>query len=317
MTTPNKSLIEKADLEVADLIADGGYLPEERAQQFLVDVVAEAKFLPLIDVRTMKSHTKVIDKIGITGHVLRPGVSGQALPAGDRIKPTTNHVTLTSVLCKAEIRLNDEDLEDNIEQGTLIQTCMTMLQAKAAVDLDDMAINGDTTSADALLALFDGAAKLAVSHTVDFNTLPISKTRLTDMRKAMPKQYNRFKGNFAFLTGDLAELQYRDELSDRVGGYGDTVLNSMEPLKPLGVPMIPINGFSDTKNAFPGGVAANCSDIFLMDPKMAVFGFYRKIKIATDQDIVAGEWICVASLRCGFIYKEEDAVVKGYNIQVR
>jgi HK97 family phage major capsid protein len=312
MGTPNRTIMEKADLEVSDLISDGGYLPVERAQTFLKDIVAESKVLSMIDVRTMKSHSAIIDKIGITGRVLRPGVSGQALPAGDRIKPTTEHVDLTTKLLKAEIRLNDEVLEDNIEQGTLINTCMQMLQEKAAYDLDDLCLNGDTASADTLLKQFDGMRKLAVTHTVDFGSLPISKSKLTDMRKAMPKQYNRFKQNFIWLTGDLAELGYRDELSDRVGNYSDQILNSMEPLKPLGVPMIPVPVMPDTLDP-----AASCSDTLLMDPKMAVWGFWRSIKIATDQDIVSGEWICVASLRCGFCYKEEDAVVKGYNIKVR
>ncbi|MEN6370221.1 MAG: phage major capsid protein, partial [Thermotogota bacterium] len=122
MPKSNRSIMAKADMEVADLIADGGYLQSEQAESFVVDLIKESVLMQLVTVQGLKSHTKLIDKVGINGRVLRPGTSGHALAVADRTKPTTAQVTLSTHLMKAELRLNDELLEDNIENGSFKTT---------------------------------------------------------------------------------------------------------------------------------------------------------------------------------------------------
>lgn len=312
MATPNKTIMAKADMEVADLIADGGYLQDEQAEMFVVDLIKESVLMRLVTVQGLKSHTKLIDKVGINGRVLRPGTSGHALAAADRVKPTTDQETLTTKLMKAEIRLNDELLEDNIENGKFKQTVMSMMAEHTALDMDDLLANGDTTSADPLLALFNGMIANATTNIVNAGGVPIAKSMLKDAIKAMPSQYNRMKRNQRFLTSEDAQIDYHDYLADRATGLGDSKVEDDSPDKYgnraiLGVPVFP----DDL------GIANDQTVVLLLDPKEALWGMWRKIRVETDRDITTGEWIMVTSLRAGFQYKEENAVVKVIGVKTQ
>jgi len=305
MPTSNKTIMQKADMEVADLIADGGYLQDEQAEKFVVDMIKESMMMKMVNVQGLRSHTKLIDKVGIDGRVLRPGTSGHALAAADRVKPTTDQVTLNTHLMKAEIRLNDEVLEDNIENGRFKQTVMGMMSEHVALDLDDLLVNGDTTSADPLLALFDGMIVSATSHIVAGGSVPIAKSMLKDAIKAMPSEYRRLKRNQRFLTSEDAAIDYHDYLADRATALGDKKIVDDSPDQYGNRPILGIPVFPDDL-----GVGNDETVILHTDPKNAIMGFWRKIRMETDRDITTGEWIMVTSLRAGFVYQEEDAVVK-------
>ena len=308
--TPNRTLMEKADMEVADLISDGGYLQDEQANKFVVDLIKESVMLKMIDVRGLKSHTQIIDKIGIDGYVLHPGTSGHALPEADRTKPTTRQTTLNTHLMKGEIRLNDEVLEDNIEGGTFKTTCLSMMSEHIALDMDNLVVNGDTSGATGtILDLLDGMLVSATSHVVNAGTVALAKSHLKAAIKTMPSQYNRTKAAQRFLTSEDAEIDYRDYVSDRATVLGDKFMMDDIPIKYGSRPILPVPVFPDNL-----GLATNCTNVLLMDPKNARWGIWRKVRIETDRDITTGEWIMVATVRAGFAYKEEDAVVKIFNV---
>jgi len=312
MAKSNKSIMNKADMIVDDLKNDGGYLQSEQAKKFIKDLIKEATILRLATVYGMKSHTRLIDKIGINGRVLRPGHSGRALGVNDRTKPTTSQTTLTTVLCRAEMRLNDEVLEDNIEGGSFKNTVMSMFAEHISLDIDDMMLNGDTTSSDDLLALFDGARKLAVTNTVNVGDQPIDKTVLKKTVKAMPSQYNRNRAKQRFLTSEDGELEYRDYLADRATVLGDKFLQDEAPVRYASRALVPVPVMPDNT-----GTSSKSTDILLTDPKNMIAGFWRKVKVETDRDITAGEWIMVASVRLGFQWMEERAVVKAYDVRTQ
>lgn len=312
MTISNKTIMAKADMEVADLIADGGYLQSQQAEAFLVDVIKESTMLRRVNVQTTKSHTKLIGKVGINGRVLRPGTSGHALAAGDRAKPTTDEVTLYTHLMKAEIRLNDEVLEDNIESGKFKNTVMSMMAEHVAQDSDDLLVNGDTTSTDPLLALFDGMIASATTNIVNGGGNPIAKSMLKDAIKAMPSQYNRMKASQQFLTSEDAQIDYHDYLADRATALGDKNIQDDSLDKYGSRPIVPVPVFPDDL-----GGGNDETNILLMDPKEAIWGVWRNIRVETDRDITTGEWIMVASMRAGFIYQREDAVVKVIGVQTQ
>jgi len=305
MATANQTIMAKADMEVADLIADGGYLQAEQSEKFVVDMIKASVLMSMINVQTTKSHTKQIDKVGISGRVLRPGTSGHALAAADRVTPTTDNETLHTHLMKSEINLNDEVLEDNIEGGNFKTTVMAMMADHTALDLDDLLANGDTTSADPLLALLDGMIVSATSHIVNAAGVPIAKSMLKDAIKAMPSQYNRMKRNQRFLTSEDAQIDYHDYLADRATVLGDKKVQDDSPDRYGNRAITGIPVFPDDL-----GVGSDETAVLLLDPKLAIWGFWRKVKVETDRDIRTGEWIMVTSLRGGFLYKEEDAVVK-------
>lgn len=314
MGTSNEKIlrtVEKADLEVASLIANGGYLPDDQAKAFIVDMIKEAKLLPLIRVEGIKSHTKLIDRIGLDGRVLHPGTSGQALSLADRTAPVTEQATLETKLFKGEIRLSNEALEDNIEQGKLKDTVLKMMKEQVATDLDEITAKGDTASADPYLAQFDGMIKLATAHTVNAGTNPIQKEYLKRAIKAMPSQFNRMKDRQVFLTSEGAEIDYRDYLANRATVLGDKFVTGADPVVYGSRPILPIPVFPENL-----GMATNETVCLLLDPKLAFLGIWRDIMLEPDYDTRAGVWYVVVSMRVGFQYVDADGVVKIYGVQV-
>lgn len=310
MATPNLTIMQKADMEVADLINNGGYLQSAQAKKFIKDLIKSADLMKVVRVEGIKSHTKLIDKVGINGRVLRPGTSGQALTLAERSTPTTDQVELITKLMKAQINLTDEVLEDNIEAGQFKQTVMELMAEKVAYDMDDLLANGDTTSSDTLLALFDGMIKSADTNVYDAGSVPLTKAILKAMLKTMPSQYNRLRQRQRFLVHEDSELDYRDSLSDRMGALGDDMVQNQTAVRYSGRGMLPIASFPDAL----GG--ANKSASLLCDPKNAYFGIWRKIRVETDRNIETGEWLMVTSVRAGFVWEEKDAVVKATNVSI-
>lgn len=312
MTTPNQHIMAKADMQVADLISDGGYLLDEQAAEFVRDLIKQSVVLQLIDVRGMKSHTQLIDKVGISGRVLRPGNSGVALPVGDRTQPTTDQVELSTHLMKGEVNMNDELLEDNIEGGTFKQTIMELMSEAVAYDMDWLAVNGDTGSADPFTSLLDGMLVSATTHIVNAGVNPLTKQNLKDAVKSMPSEYNRTKAAQRFMTSEAAEIDYRDYMSDRATVLGDKFMEDEAPMRYSGRPILGIPAFPDDL-----GIGANCTNVLLMDPKLARWGVWRKVRVETGRDIQKGQWILVVTVRAGFAYKEEKAVVKISNVKTQ
>lgn len=306
----NRQLLQKADLQVADLITDGGYLVDEQAAAMVQGVVDQSVLMGMIDVRSMRAPTQLIDTIAIDGHVLRAGTSGKALTETERVKPTTDQVELTTRLLKAQLNLNDETIEDAVGGGTLTTLVQSMLQEYIAFDLDQLIAAGDTTSADAFLSLFSGMIKLATSHTVDAGDNYLSKTYLRNGLLAMPAKYNAAKARQRWLTSTDNEVLYRDAVADRIGALGDVALQDENPLRYGGRPILGIPAFPDNI-----GTGSHCTSVLLMDPMLARLGIWRQIRMQTGQNIETGTWMCVVSLRVGFQYTMEDGVVQIYNVK--
>lgn len=309
--TENRTLLQKADLALSDLTTNGGLLQPAQAQKFIRVLIDQSVVLPMATVVPMKSYKQIVEKIRFAGRVLRAGSEGVALAAADRAKPTTGKVELDAKLFKAEVRLNNEVLEDNIERQQLRQTIMTMLAEAISRDIDEIAIKGDTTSTDVTLAQFNGVLKQATSNVVDAGTTKLGKSLLRDMIKAMPKPFLRNKKSLKFLTSIDAEIDYRDSLSDRSTPLGDKKLEEDDAVQYSGIEVIPVPLMPENL-----GVGTNCTNVILTDPKNINFGIWRQIRVETDKLVSEGVLIIVASLRMDVKYAEETAVVKGINVKV-
>src|SRR5512138_389471 len=152
----NRTVLEKADLALADLTSGGGLLQPAQAQKFIRILIDESVILKQGTVVPMKSPKQLIEKVRFGGRILRAGSEAAALPAGDRTKPDLSHVELDAQLFKAEVRLNNEVLEDSIERGQLRQTIMQLMAEAIARDVDEVVIQGERGSADPFLAKLDG-----------------------------------------------------------------------------------------------------------------------------------------------------------------
>ena len=307
----NRTILEKADLALADLTAGGGILKPAQAQKFMRLLIKESVLMKMATVIPMASPKQQISKIKFGSRILRPGQEATALALADRAKPDLSSVELDAQLFKAEVRLSDEVLEDSIERGELRQTIMEMMAEAISRDMEEVLINGDTVSADPFLAVMDGILKQATSNVVDAAGAPISKTLLQSMLKTLPSEHLRDKKAMRFMTSVDADLDYRNTLADRATVAGDRLLESDTPVLHGGVPVQPVPLFPENL-----GVGNDQTAIVLCNPKNIHVGIWRQIRLESDRDISEGTLKIVATLRFDVKYAEEPGVAKSINVQL-
>jgi hypothetical protein len=302
--------LQKADLALSDLTTDGGLLQPAQAKKFMRILINESVVMNQATVVPMKSHKQEINKIRFAGRVLRAGQEAVALAAADRAKPDLSQTELDAQLFKAEVRLDNEVLEDSIEGGTLKQTIMTLMGEAISRDMDEVIIQGDTASADTFLAQLDGILKQATSNVVDHGGARTNKTLWKNMLKAMPSEFLRNKRSMKFWTSVDSELDYRDFIADRGTVLGDKFLEGDAPINYSGIQVGDVPLFPETLGA------GDKTNTILTDPKNVNVGIWRQIRIETDKLISEGVFIIVATMRFDVKYAEETAVVKGIEVLV-
>lgn len=307
--TDNRSILAKADLALSDLTSSGGLLQPAQAAKFMRIMIKSSRVLGMSTVVPMRSPIQLIEKIKFGSRILRAGTEATALAVGDRAKPDLSKVQLAAQLFKAEVRLDNEVLEDNIERAELRQTIMQMMAERIALDTEEVVVNGDTTSTDPFLAKFNGILTQAVSHIVNAGGATISKTVLKNMLRAMPSEFLRDKRALKYLTSVNAEIAYRDGLADRATVGGDKYIEQDVPsvYNGIGVTDVPL---------FPEALGgADTTNIVLTDPKNINIGIWRNIRVETDKLVSEGVLIIVATLRMDMKYAHEDAVVKATSVK--
>ncbi len=304
----NQTLIEKADLSVSNLTS-GGKLYPKQAKEFMELLILEAVLMSMVTMVPMAGPTYEISKMGFTGQVLRPGTESTALPLADRSKPDLDKVLLETTEYVAEARIPYNVLEDNIANGTFNDYVMRLLAKALSRDLETLIINGDTTSSNTLLKSKDGILKQLTSLVVNAGGVRLTKNVLKTMLQTMPSQYLRAQKNLAFLTSKNAAIDYADSLSNRQTPLGDKALIEAAMAEYSGYPVIPIPIFPENL-----GGGTNMTNVVLCDPKNIHVGIQREIRIETDKDISAREYIVVATVRMDVKWAHEPASVKSTNI---
>lgn len=307
----NKTILHKADLALATLQTDGGYLLPVQSQKFIRILIDESKVMKLATVTAMKAPKQPINKIRFASRILRPGQEATQLPEADRAKPDLSDLELDAKLFKAEVHLSNEVLEDSIERDELRQTIMQLMGEAISRDMEEIIIQGDTASTDAYLAQFDGLLKQVTSNIVNAGGATPNKTIWRDMLKTMPSPFLRNKRMMRFFTSTDAEIEYRDSISDRMTGSGDRALETDAPVGYSGIPVVDVSLFPENL-----GVGGNETAAVLTDPRNINVGIWRNIRFETDKNISKGVVIIVATMRFDMKLIEETAAVKAIGISV-
>ena len=302
--TDSRTIIEKADMAVAQMIADGGYLNPEQSDSFYRKLIDEPTLIGNVRTVQMKSPKMNIDTIGFGSRILRAApASGTALNADQRVRPAFGQVNLETEEIIAEVHIPYDALEDSIERGNLENTIMQMLTGRVSLDLEELLINGDTSSADSYLALHDGALALA-GHTVDGSALTaIDKDAFKRALQEMPTQYLRNLAAMNFLMSWHNVIEYRDTLAGRSTGRGDDFYRNRPTVTAFGVPIV------------PAALMPN-NEILFTYPQNLIFGIQRDIMIETDKDIRERTLIVVLIMRIAIQCEEANSIVKVDSISV-
>jgi len=300
----NRDIVQKADFLLADL-APGGILESTQANRFIQLAIDQSVVMPMMTRVDMNAPKELREKIRYGSRALRKGTEATALPDALRSKPSTSKIELDAQLVKAETHVSFEALEDSIERGTFESTIRATLAERIGLDLEDLAFNGDTTSADSLLKTLNGFIVSATTNIVAGGGATLQRSVLKDTLKTMPSEFRRDKRSLRYLTADEANIDYQDHLGDRATPLGDDQVGAMESrpyhsIQVVGVPVFPTNL----------GAGTNETVVLMTDPGNMLFGVWRQIRFDTDRDVSAGVYIIVVTARVDFKFAHEPAVVK-------
>lgn len=299
----NQEVINKAEVTLGTL-KTGGLMNPTQASTFIRMVQNAPTLLQDARVIPMDSDAQKIEKIGFGQRILRPGVEGKAVPASDRVAPTTSTVELNAKEVIAEVNITYDTLENNIEGDALQNTIMQMLAERAAVDIEELILNGDTKSEDTYLAQLDGIRKQATSHIVDVAGEPLTRQVFKQGYKAVPPKYLRVPQEFRFYSSPGQEVEWKDKVADRQTNLGDAAVQGGLS-SAFGVP---VKGIANMQPYDADGT--DVSDILLTHPKNIILGFSRNIRIEVDKDIRNRKFIIVLTAKLDSKFEEEDAVAK-------
>jgi hypothetical protein len=317
MSTQNAALM-KADLALSDLSSFGLMQPEQ-ASSFIRKLIKSPTILRMARVVEMTASTRKINKISFGSRILQPGTSGTALSSGQRSKPTTEGLSLTTKEVIAEVRLPYDVLEDSIERATaannevansgpggLRDTLITLIAERAALDLEEMGLLGDTTNTSysgTTLALVDGFLKRAYTggNIVDNNGQTVDKTLFKAGMKTIPDQYLRNRAAMFHFVSTNNETEYRDTLANRGTAMGDANIQGNNEVYAYGVPVRAVPLMPETDGLFS-------------HPLNLVMGIQRQVSMEFDKDITARVYIIVLTARVDFQVEEALATVRYSNI---
>ena len=310
--TDAPEIVKRADIALSNLTNDGGMLAVEQAKEFIDMVIDQPTIIKEARTVTMNAPTMEINRIGFLNRILRPAVQAvstttdpyppeRRVTAPNRAQPNLNRITMATKEVIAEVRIPYEVLEDNIERGAMEAHILRLIAERAALDLEELFVLGDTTSNDSYLALMDGALKKFTLNIVDNGDGVIDANTFNRAIKALPTRYRRNKSLMRFFPHMDIEQDYRMKLSSRGSPLGDNLLVGNVSVPVFGVPVV-------------GSAYMPTSQMIFTNPKNLIFGIQRNLRLETMRQIQDREIVIVMTARVAIACEDPLAGVKVINI---
>jgi len=302
--------------------AAGGILAPEQARRF-IDYVWDATVLAKDGRRvTMRANTMEIEKVNVGERVIR--AAAQGAPDYTNIGATFTKVELTTKKIRLDWEVSTEALEDNIEGGALEDHLVRLMTNAFANDIEDLAINGLGTGADAFLSIMAGFVKQTrgtVGNAAHEYAATVSDNNYTTsvmqgLLLAMPRKYRALKANLKFYAGTdafagivrnngtLADA-ISSAFADRIGSTqanrqefldgGAQTLGNSRTTRVLGVDVLEVP-------YYPAGY------VDLTFPQNRVWGFQRDITVNREYKPKKDTIEYTVFVRFGIQWEELDAV---------
>jgi len=279
---------------ISKVFSDGNntlvHLNTEQADKFIDYVVDESVILKNSRVIRMSKPSQDIGKVLVSDDILYPAWQGVDPVTGNRVQATVSKITLTSKEVIGEVRIYDDELEDNIEGASFKEHMMRMVAKKIGNQLEKVSLySRKVANPTSLMQMFDGFIKLVEANgvvvdandTALFTDRNIDKAKLAAVRKSVATKF-RTMLNAWYVSDDVAidyEVKY-EASSNTVDKYGAFGLkfdkaNLIGSERPVAV----TTGFSATLTASP---VATATTITVDSTTGASVG--DVITLAIDQD---------------------------------
>jgi len=317
--------LEKATFTTPDITPPGagGNLSPVQVQQFLRMAIEASVLVEAADNFDSNATKFEIPRVSFNSRILRAGSEATRLVDADRVKPTTDLVSLSTALFKGEVPIGDEVFEDQIEKEGFADTIMAQIAQALGRDIEEIILKSDVTSDTGLFAKLPNGG--AISQLLNnANSLKLDATAATThkqlfgaMIRQLPPKYRRNMDALTFWVPTPVQDNYHEVIADRGTGLGDSGL--VKNLRPqlayqgIGLTPVPMLSGTDTHNA--GGSTIDYGTYaILCDPKMLAIGWHRRVKIEKWRDPREGYMSVVPTLRVDAVWKVPESVVIAYNV---
>ena len=265
-----------------------GLLTPEQSERF-IDYTFDATVLgPQVRQIRMTSDTLEVDRIGVGERLLRRAT--EAVDDGVNIGIAFSKVSLSTTKYRLDWELSTESLEDGKEGEALEDHIARMFATQVGTDLEDMAINADSTkSTDPFLGGQDGWSRRgrAAGHVLDNGGNIVDRDVFHKALKAMPRKYMQRRQDLKFFVGagTLQDYVYGLQLKandyvlpDNVASANFANFDSAGRIFGINTQEVPL--FDEAKvGDYSGAGAAEHSDVWLTFPKNLIWAVKREIVV--------------------------------------
>lgn len=316
MGLSNAELLQKATLTTADFGGTGeAPLSIEQVDRFIVLLANPQTMLP--DVRRVTSRAAKWQEpvLDFSARIMHAGVEATRLADASRAKPATNVIEISTVLLRGEVPVSDEAFEDTIASASFSDSLMVGIADRVGADVEDLLINGDSTSSDPYYVLDDGW--LRIVRTTGGNLIDATsigqdyQAIFRQMMNAMPYRFLRnIETDGRFYVPKRLEVLYRDVLAQRGTPLGDLMLTAGGEVRYQGIPIKGVPNMAQTTGT------PNTSSILLTNRNNLYYGVRRAITMEQFRDPREGATSFVVTTRIDAAVAIPGACVLSSNVDI-
>jgi hypothetical protein len=198
-----EEILSKADEVTTSVVGNdsGGLLKPAQSNRFLDFVIDQSVLMQNSRIVRMRTPQMEIDKLSIGTRLLSKAT--EATDTGSNAAVTFSKVSISTVKLRLDWAVSTESLEDNIEGASLEDHIAQVMARQTANDLDDLFINGNTSSNNGLIKALDGFIKLAKANgrVVDEAGNNVSRSTYDRILRNLPTKYLQRRNELRFFTG--------------------------------------------------------------------------------------------------------------------
>jgi hypothetical protein len=337
-----EEILSKANEVTTGVVGNdsGGLMKPAQSNRFLDFVIDQSVLMQNARVVRMRTPQMEIDKVSVGTRLLSKAT--EATDDGANAAVTFSKVSLSTVKLRLDWALSTESLEDNIEGASLEDHIAQMMARQTANDLDDLFINGNTSSNNGLLKALDGFIKLAKTNgrVVDEAGNQVSRATYDRILRNMPTKYLQRRNELRFFSGSgnvqdtIYSLGNPNDATAATAGapspgslVGDvaflqgTMRGNGGPgstgISPFGIPLLEVPLMPETATGDYSGATGSHGHIELTFPNNRVIGIHRDITVYRQFKPKTDTIEYTQFMRVASNIENADSYVIGKNVKLR
>lgn len=295
----NAEMLEKVVRTTEIGAGGGGLLNPEQSDRF-IDYMWNATVLgPQVRTVRMRAETVDLDKVHVGQRLVRGAT--EAVDTGVNAGATFTKISVTTKKFRLDWELSTESLEDNIEGEALEDHIARLMATQAGNDLEDIAINGDTSSVVPGISQIDGWKKLAeegnsegAAHVHSHGGNGLDRAAFNVALKLMPRKFMQARNRLKFFTGSNLIQDYLYSLTQSNSALVQPeslaerqISSAVRTEGPagfttgyaFGVPVQEVPLFNEVQDGSYSAAAGEHGDLWLTDPRNLIWGVKRDIRV--------------------------------------